>query len=64
MKRHDHERIEDRRAAIKRALEIAGQDDVIVLAGKGHEDYQIRGKEKLPFDEKVIVAELSKELGK
>jgi UDP-N-acetylmuramoyl-L-alanyl-D-glutamate--2,6-diaminopimelate ligase len=63
MKRRDHERIEDRRAAIKRALGIASANDVIVLAGKGHEDYQIRGKEKLPFDEKIIVAELSKELG-
>jgi UDP-N-acetylmuramoyl-L-alanyl-D-glutamate--2,6-diaminopimelate ligase len=64
MKRHDHERIEDRRSAIKRALEVAGPEDVIVLAGKGHEDYQIRGKEKLPFDEKIIVAELSQELGR
>lgn len=63
MQRTNHERIEDRRAAIARALTVADRDDVIVLAGKGHEDYQIRGKEKLPFDEKVIVAELSRELG-
>jgi len=56
---HRHERIEDRRAAIARALAIAGEDDVILLAGKGHETYQIRGTEKLPFDEKQIVAELS-----
>jgi len=56
---HAHERIEDRRAAIGRALAIAGEDDVILLAGKGHETYQIRGTEKLPFDEKQIVAELS-----
>ena len=54
-----HERIEDRRAAIARALAIAGDDDVILLAGKGHETYQIRGTEKLPFDEKQIVAELA-----
>jgi UDP-N-acetylmuramoyl-L-alanyl-D-glutamate--2,6-diaminopimelate ligase len=53
------ERIEDRRAAIARALEIAGPDDVVLLAGKGHETYQIRGSERLPFDERVIVAELS-----
>ena len=60
MHQTNHERLEDRRAAIARALAIASPRDVIVLAGKGHEDYQIRGTEKLPFDEKVIVAELSK----
>jgi UDP-N-acetylmuramoyl-L-alanyl-D-glutamate--2,6-diaminopimelate ligase len=53
-----HERIEDRRAAIARALELAAEGDVILLAGKGHEDYQIRGTQKLPFDERKIVAEL------
>jgi UDP-N-acetylmuramoyl-L-alanyl-D-glutamate--2,6-diaminopimelate ligase len=58
MKRDNHERIEDRRAAIARALEIATPQDVVVLAGKGHEDYQIRGTTKLPFDEKIIVGEL------
>jgi UDP-N-acetylmuramoyl-L-alanyl-D-glutamate--2,6-diaminopimelate ligase len=55
-----HERIEDRREAIARALALAGSDDVIVLAGKGHETYQIRGTEKLPFDEKLVVAELTR----
>ena len=59
MTRHDHERIEDRRAAIARAIAIAEPDDVVVLAGKGHETYQIRGTTKLPFDEKIIVEELS-----
>jgi UDP-N-acetylmuramoyl-L-alanyl-D-glutamate--2,6-diaminopimelate ligase len=53
-----HERIEDRRAAIARALEIAGPDDVVLLAGKGHETYQVRGTAKLPFDERAIVQEL------
>ena len=56
--RDNHERIEDRRAAIARALEIATPRDVVVLAGKGHEDYQIRGTTKLPFDERIIVGEL------
>jgi UDP-N-acetylmuramoyl-L-alanyl-D-glutamate--2,6-diaminopimelate ligase len=55
-----HERIEDRRGAIARALEIATLDDVIVLAGKGHETYQVRGTSKLPFDERAIVRELSR----
>jgi UDP-N-acetylmuramoyl-L-alanyl-D-glutamate--2,6-diaminopimelate ligase len=57
----NHERIEDRRAAIGRALDLASPHDVIVLAGKGHETYQIRGTTKFPFDEKLIVAELAAE---
>ncbi|MHB1072566.1 MAG: UDP-N-acetylmuramoyl-L-alanyl-D-glutamate--2,6-diaminopimelate ligase [Gemmatimonadaceae bacterium] len=52
------ERIEDRREAIARALAIARPGDVVLLAGKGHETYQIRGTEKLPFDERQVVAEL------
>jgi UDP-N-acetylmuramoyl-L-alanyl-D-glutamate--2,6-diaminopimelate ligase len=59
MSAKNHERIEDRRAAIERALELATPRDVIVLAGKGHETYQVRGATRLPFDEKLIVAELS-----
>jgi len=55
----NHERIEDRRAAIAHALDIAAANDVIVLAGKGHETYQVRGTIKFPFDEKIIVRELS-----
>jgi UDP-N-acetylmuramoyl-L-alanyl-D-glutamate--2,6-diaminopimelate ligase len=59
MTRRNHLRIEDRRAAIARALELASSRDVVMLAGKGHETYQIRGTAKLPFDEKMIVSELS-----
>ena len=36
------------------ALEIAKKDDIMVLAGKGHETYQIIGTEKKHFDEKEI----------
>lgn len=53
-----HLRIENRREAIARALEEADAGDVILLAGKGHENYQIRGTTKEPFDEKEIVHEL------
>jgi UDP-N-acetylmuramoyl-L-alanyl-D-glutamate--2,6-diaminopimelate ligase len=56
----NHERIEDRRDAIARALSMAENNDVVLLAGKGHETYQIRGTEKLPFDEKEIVTELTR----
>ncbi|MEO6527686.1 MAG: UDP-N-acetylmuramoyl-L-alanyl-D-glutamate--2,6-diaminopimelate ligase [Gemmatimonadaceae bacterium] len=53
-----HERIEDRRDAIARALEIATPDDLVLLAGKGHETYQVRGTTRLPFDERMIVHEI------
>jgi len=53
-----HERIENRRLAIARALSQARPGDVVLLAGKGHETYQILGTTKTPFDEKEIVREL------
>ena len=56
-----HERIEDRRAAIAHAVHAAGDGDVVVLAGKGHETYQIRGTVKYPFDEREIVREIISE---
>lgn len=49
--------IEDRKKAIEAALMMADEGDVILLAGKGQERYQIIGKEKLHFDEREIVAE-------
>lgn len=58
MKNGRHERIESRRKAIARALRLSEPGDVVLLAGKGHETYQIRGDTKLPFDEKEIVREL------
>jgi UDP-N-acetylmuramoyl-L-alanyl-D-glutamate--2,6-diaminopimelate ligase len=53
-----HERITDRLEAIQRALGMASPPDVILLAGKGHETYQVRGTTKYPFDEKEIVKSL------
>jgi UDP-N-acetylmuramoyl-L-alanyl-D-glutamate--2,6-diaminopimelate ligase len=50
-----HLRITDRLVAIHTALSEARQGDTILLAGKGHEDYQIIGTEKFPFDEREIV---------
>ncbi len=57
IEREDVIRITDRRLAIARALELARPEDVIVLAGKGHETYQVVGTRSLPFDERRIVAE-------
>lgn len=42
----------DRRAAIHHALGLAQEGDVVVIAGKGHEDYQILGTEKIHFDDR------------
>ena len=56
-----HERITDRLDAIARALTIASQGDVVILAGKGHETYQIRGTIAYPFDEREIVRNLAAE---
>jgi UDP-N-acetylmuramoyl-L-alanyl-D-glutamate--2,6-diaminopimelate ligase len=46
--------IEDREAAIAKAILFANKDDIILIAGKGHEDYQIIGKEKYHFDDREI----------
>lgn len=46
----------DRRKAIRMALHLGQRDDIIVLAGKGHETYQILGKEKFHLDEREEVA--------
>jgi UDP-N-acetylmuramoyl-L-alanyl-D-glutamate--2,6-diaminopimelate ligase len=50
-----HLRIPDRLAAIHTALAEARPGDTVLLAGKGHETYQIIGTEKYPFDERDIV---------
>jgi UDP-N-acetylmuramoyl-L-alanyl-D-glutamate--2,6-diaminopimelate ligase len=54
----DHLKMVDRREAIAAALSAAVADDTVVLAGKGHETYQIIGTERLAFDEAAIVREL------
>ena len=50
--------IADRKEAIRTAILTAQEGAAILLAGKGHEDYQIIGKEKRHFDEKEIVKEI------
>jgi len=44
----------DRKRAIKLAIEAADKDDIVVIAGKGHEDYQIVGSQKFHFSDKEI----------
>lgn len=53
----------DRKEAIKYAIEHGKTGDVIVLAGKGHEDYQEIKGVKYPMDERVLIAEVLEELG-
>lgn len=52
-----YEVIPDRREAIYRAIAAAKSDDVVIIAGKGHENYQIIGADKFHFDDRVIALE-------
>ncbi len=60
----DYAREPDRRRAIAKALGEAAPGDVVLVAGKGHESYQIVGSEKLPFDDRRTARELLRELGR
>ncbi len=54
-------RISDRKEAIREAIRMGKSGDVIVLAGKGHEDYQEICGKKYPMDERVLIAEVLEE---
>jgi UDP-N-acetylmuramoyl-L-alanyl-D-glutamate--2,6-diaminopimelate ligase len=47
----------DRGRAIRKAIEAANKRDIILIAGKGHEDYQIIGKDKRHFDDREVAAD-------
>jgi UDP-N-acetylmuramoyl-L-alanyl-D-glutamate--2,6-diaminopimelate ligase len=53
----------DRRAAISCALQQAQEGDVVLIAGKGHEDYQIIGTTRTSFDDRLVAREILAELG-
>jgi len=53
-----HLRITDRREAITRAIHVLQPGDCLLLAGKGHETYQIIGDARLPLDEREIVRDV------
>ena len=62
MKKDNHITVTNRREAIRRAMEIAEDDDIIILAGKGHETYQEIDHIKHDFDERVVVKEILAEM--
>jgi len=58
----NYQKVADRRDAIRYALKLASPGDTVLLAGKGHEAYQIIGNQSLPFDERAVARELLDEL--
>lgn len=56
-----HEKITDRKKAIYRAIELAQKDDIVMIAGKGHEDYQILKTGRIHFDDKEVALAAIKE---
>ncbi|MFQ5697850.1 MAG: UDP-N-acetylmuramoyl-L-alanyl-D-glutamate--2,6-diaminopimelate ligase [Myxococcota bacterium] len=58
-----YEVIEDRRQAIRRAIESAEPGDAVLLAGKGHEDIQLVGGRRLPFDDRLEARTVMREIG-
>lgn len=55
---HSYTLIPDRKKAIETAISVAQESDIVLIAGKGHEDYQILGRDKVPFDDRVIVKQI------
>jgi UDP-N-acetylmuramoyl-L-alanyl-D-glutamate--2,6-diaminopimelate ligase len=52
----NHESIEDRREAIERAIGLAGERDIVLIAGKGHEPYQEINGVRHDFDDRRVAA--------
>jgi UDP-N-acetylmuramoyl-L-alanyl-D-glutamate--2,6-diaminopimelate ligase len=46
--------VPDRAEAIELAVKLAQEGDIVLIAGKGHEDYQVVGTERLPFDDRIV----------
>jgi len=57
-----YEKIRDRRQAIERALHLAEVDDIVIIAGKGHENYQILKDRTISFDDKEVAKAIIKEM--
>lgn len=62
--RSRYELIVDRREAIQKAIEMASREDVVLIAGKGHETYQLIGTAVLDFDDRIVAKEAIRGLAK
>ena len=60
----NYECITDRKDAIQKAISMANKNDIIIIAGKGHEMYQEIQKEQIPFDEREVIKEIIDKLEK
>ncbi len=58
----NYECITDRKEAIKKAITMENKNDIVIVAGKGHEMYQEINKEQMPFDEREIIKEIIEEI--
>ena len=56
LSRRAHEKIVDREQAIRRAVELAGPGDIVLIAGKGHEKTQEFSDRKVAFDDVAVAA--------
>lgn len=61
--KRNYEKIVDRKDAIMRALDLAEENDVVLIAGKGHEKYQILKDRVIQFDDREVVKKLLKDRG-
>jgi UDP-N-acetylmuramoyl-L-alanyl-D-glutamate--2,6-diaminopimelate ligase len=52
----------DRAAAIRKAVEEARAGDIVILAGKGHETYQVLGPNVIPFDDREVARQVLREI--
>jgi len=59
-RRENYKIIADRSEAIAQALRMAEKGDLVIIAGKGHEQYQIIGNQKLPYDDRKMVKQIWK----
>ncbi len=59
-KKKGYVKVLERREGIQLALKLAQAGDVVLVAGKGHEDYQIIGRERFPFDDRYEIKEALK----
>ena len=59
----EHKKITDRKLAIEQAILMAKAGDIVIIAGKGHEDYQILKDKTIHFDDKEVAREVLRRLG-